>query len=205
MAGAGGACVAEPARADGRGAQRGGGCGIASAGTALAEPRGGVKESSGVGDSVVACAVPGSGAEGSLARGAAHGERQGALVQAERQTMASRAIAIVADPALARLAAQRLLQGMRAESTVRAEGSKISLLDELVRVSGGGQLLPLRPAALEAPLGAMKEVGYKSASSYLGAARRLHIRMGHELTPQLAAWLSCAGGECCYGSHPFSA
>ncbi len=51
---------------------------------------------------------------------------------------------------------------MRVASTVKAESAKIALLSDLVRVSGGGDLIPLRPAAMAAPLGAMKLAGYRA-------------------------------------------
>ena len=107
-------------------------------------------------------------------------------------TMVGRALAIAADPALARDAARRLLDGMRVASTVKAESAKIALLAELVRASGGGDLLPLKPQALEVALGAMKSAGYRAGSAYVGAARRYHVRLGHELTPYLAAWCRAA-------------
>ena len=99
--------------------------------------------------------------------------------------MAARALTIAADPELSRAAARRFLMGMRSAETVRAESAKVRTLSVLVEASGGGALLPLTPAALEVPPGALREAGYRAGSAYLGAARRLHVRLGHPLSPQL--------------------
>ena len=106
--------------------------------------------------------------------------------------MAGHALAIAADPELAQAAAVKFLKGMRVASTIKAESAKTSLLSELVRACGSGDLLPLRPEALTVPLAAMKEAGYRAGTAYVGAARRLHVQMGYVLTEQLVAWLRAA-------------
>ena len=74
--------------------------------------------------------------------------------------MAAEALAIASDPQRSMEAAQKLLEGMRAARTVRSESTKVALVADLVHASGAGELLPLRPEALEAPFGAMKAAGY---------------------------------------------
>ena len=81
--------------------------------------------------------------------------------------MAGHALAIAADPELAQAAAVKFLKGMRVASTIKAESAKTSLLSELVRACGSGDLLPLRPEALTVPLAAMKEAGYRAGAAYV--------------------------------------
>ena len=116
--------------------------------------------------------------------------------------MYAAAAALVSDPGAIDLATKEFLEGFLAASTRRAEGSKLATLGRLVHVATGDDLFPLSAVKLSKPLAAMKSIGYRSASSYLAAARRRHVALGYAVDEVFRIWLRGAARSLDRGIGP---
>ena len=83
-------------------------------------------------------------------------------------------------------------QGVRATGTVKARECKLTTLSMFAEALGC-TLFPLETETLGTILGAMKESGYRSAHTYLHAAKTKLVELRHPVDQSLALWIK--GGE----------
>ena len=91
-----------------------------------------------------------------------------------------------------RIALDALRRDVFARSTWHSRKGKARLLHSLGGVVSTAGLLPLSPPSLLTVAAALKAGGYRSASSYLCLAKRLHCEAGHAWTEGLRLALSDA-------------
>ena len=100
--------------------------------------------------------------------------------------------AIAADPGQLRAARTKLVQDHFGKNTLLVKKSKLALAEDLARLAGLSPIYPLSVDCIEAVAAALKEAGFRSASSYISELRLRHIELDFQIPPALGRAIKLA-------------